>query len=541
MKYIFILEGIKIPKVEYELYYPFYNQSFKKLNLEPCKNTKVEITIPVRIEDDIDKYNPNSKYYNDICSKATSDNGTDITLNDRKTEFINNNMSLCEENCRLINYDYETEKVKCSCDIKLNIPLFEDIRFNKDLLYKSFTDINNIINIKLLKCYKYVFNKSIIRNCGFFILLSIILLFFICLIIFLSTSFKKLKMNIYNIISPSNTKNNNINKNTKIVTKKVKNNDNIKVKINDNKKVKINDDKKVKNNDNIKVKNNDKKKVKINQSKINESKSEYLNINKKNNSKNNKNSKISNTETYLRMLMTKDISPNNEKKIEYDDFELNSMKYKDARKFDQRGYIQIYISILKKKNLFLFSFWPIKDYNSRIIKMFLFFFFFALHLTINALFFNDPTIHKIYEDKGTYDFIYQLPQMLYSSLLSGGLNAFIKILSLSQSNIVEFKQYKGKNFIKKRKNLIHKLNIKFIFFFIITFIILLFSLFYVSCFCGIYENTQIQFVNDTIFSFLLSLLYPFLISLIPVILRIISLRQKNDNLGCLYKLSLLFY
>ena len=218
------------------------------------------------------------------------------------------------------------------------------------------------------------------------------------------------------------------------------------------------------------------------------------------------------------------------------------MEYNKARKFDQRSYIQIYISLLKIKNLFIFSFWPFKDYNSRIIKMFLFFFFFAIHFTFNALFFNDPTIHKIYEDKGSYNFIYQIPQILYSSLISGVANVIIKLLSLSQSDIIELKQYKSnKNFDIKRKELLQKLNIKFISFFIITFISLLFSLFYISCFCGIYENTQIQFIKDTIFSFLVSLLSPFWICLIPGILRIISLRNKKGTLGHIYKLSLVFH
>ena len=492
---------MKIPKVEYEVYYPFFNQSFIKLNLEPCKNTKIEISIPVSIEDDIDKYNPDSKYYNDMCSKATSNNGTDITLNDRKNEYINNNMTLCEEDCRLIDYNYETEKVKCSCDIKLSLPLFEEIRFNKDLLYKRFTDINNIINIQLMKCYKYVFNKSIIRNCGFFILLSIIILFFICLIIFLSKSYNKLKIDINDIVSVLNNKTNYIYKKKKLIRKNAKN------------------------------------KFQKSESKLN-----YLNINKENNLNTTENSKKNNLKNSSKNIITNSISQNNKKIIEYNDFELNSMEYNKARKFDQRSYIQIYISLLKIKNLFIFSFWPFKDYNSRIIKMFLFFFFFAIHFTFNALFFNDPTIHKIYEDKGSYNFIYQIPQILYSSLISGVANVIIKLLSLSQSDIIELKQYKSnKNFDIKRKELLQKLNIKFISFFIITFISLLFSLFYISCFCGIYENTQIQFIKDTIFSFLVSLLSPFWICLIPGILRIISLRNKKGTLGHIYKLSLVFH
>ena len=65
-------EGMKIPKIEYEIYYPLFNDTFSKLNLTLCEGTKIEISISVKIDDNIDKYNPKSGYYNDICYKTTS-------------------------------------------------------------------------------------------------------------------------------------------------------------------------------------------------------------------------------------------------------------------------------------------------------------------------------------------------------------------------------------------------------------------------------------------------------------------------------------
>ena len=61
--------------------------------------------------------------------------------------------------------------------------------------------------------------------------------------------------------------------------------------------------------------------------------------------------------------------------------------------------------------------------------------------------------------------------------------------------------------------------------------------YYITCFCGIYENTQIHLIKDTILSFVLSLIYPFGICLIPGIFRITALRAKNNDKNCLYKLS----
>ena len=194
-------EGMKIPKVEYEVYYPLYNNNLTKLNLTPCKNTKIEISISVELNDTIDKYNPKSDYYNDICSKATSNSGTDISLKDRKNEYINNNMSLCEEKCEFLEYNSNKGKVKCSCDIKLSIPLDYDIKFNKNDFLKSFTDIENILNINVMKCYRTVIKiKSLIKNLGFFIVGGVILLYFITLIIFLKCSYIKIKKKIYHII-----------------------------------------------------------------------------------------------------------------------------------------------------------------------------------------------------------------------------------------------------------------------------------------------------------------------------------------------------
>ena len=215
-------EGMKIPKMEYEIYYPF-NGNLTKLDLISCKDTKIEISISVKINGSIDKYNSSSSYYNDICSKTTSESGTDISLKDRRNEFVENNMSLCEENCELIDYNYTNEKSKCSCDIKLKIPENYDIKFNKKDFYKNFIDIKNIANINILKCYKTVLKlKNLLKNYGFFIMFFILILYFITLIIFYCKSYIKLKKDIKNIYSAIKSQNKETKENKKINLNKKK-------------------------------------------------------------------------------------------------------------------------------------------------------------------------------------------------------------------------------------------------------------------------------------------------------------------------------
>ena len=162
---------MKIPKIEYEVYYSLYDKNLVKLNLSVCKEYKAEISIPVYINDNIEKYNQSSDYYNDICSKTTSKYGTDICIKDRKDEFITNNMTLCEENCDLIDYDYNNKKAKCSCIIKLSLPLIEDIKIDTDELYKRFIDINYLANIKMIKCFKKVLKLNELKKINMDLLL----------------------------------------------------------------------------------------------------------------------------------------------------------------------------------------------------------------------------------------------------------------------------------------------------------------------------------------------------------------------------------
>ena len=158
------------------------------------------------------------------------------------------------------------------------------------------------------------------------------------------------------------------------------------------------------------------------------------------------------------------------KVLELQDFEINSLYYEEALKIDHRNYCYYYFSLLKYNHPISFSFGSYNDFNSRIIKMFLFFFSFCLDFAINALFFTDDTMHKIYEDKGKFNFLYQIPQILYSILISRTIDSFIKYFALTQDNIAQLKQDRIKQSFEsieeKYKKFLCKLRLKFIIFYI---------------------------------------------------------------------------
>ena len=222
----------------------------------------------------------------------------------------------------------------------------------------------------------------------------------------------------------------------------------------------------------------------------------------------------------------------------YNDKEMNELTYEQALKYDKRNYIQYYYSLLKTKHILIFSFCTSNDYNSKIIKIDLFFISFVVNYTINALFFNDDNMHKIYEDYGEYDIINQLPQIFYSTLISALFDYILNLLALSEDDIIEFKKNRQKgNLNKKAKSLINKLNTKFSLFFFIGFILLLGFWYYLSMFCAVYRNTQYHLIKDTLISFGISLFSPLGIYLLPGIFRIPSLSDRKNKNSYLYKFS----
>ena len=293
-----------------------------------------------------------------------------------------------------------------------------------------------------------------------------------------------------------------------------------------------------KNNENFKIKN---KVIISSKSKINKINNYIWEYNFKGdfiNAKKNENA-IEKEDSYSNfkvsgLIKTQEIIEKSQKIMEFNDEELNNFSYSIALKCDKRTYSQYYISLLRTKHILFFSFCNNNDYNSKIIKIDLFFIGFILDYTVNALFFDDKTMHKIYEDKGKFNIIYQLPQIIYSYLISSVLDTLLQLLALSDDDIIDFKQ---NNDNEKETTLKRKLCIKFICFFILGFICLLCFGYYLSMFCAIYINTQIHLIKDTLLSFGISLVSPIIIYIFPGLFRIPALSDQNKKSKYLFLFS----
>ena len=532
--------------------YEFYNPSnLETLNLSICNQSEIIINIPVDLDSETvnlyesldsfgyNLFDSNDPFYNDICTPYTSLKKTDIILEDRKKLiYINNgNKTLCQNNCSITNYNSFVKKAVCQCSVKVDSkePDLNDanIEFSKDIIAESFLKTLENSNFLVMQCYKLLFNLNYFtKNIGMFIMAMILLISIILIMIHCFKEKYKIDYFIQCILNQKYFyKNKSLKKDSISISKKKRRNEKTNSIIihNSNRNLSLNTNNNINKNGPPKI--NIKKKAK----KLNKEKSIYK-VQKEGKSLNNFSNLSSNN--FMKKKWIKEIKIN---KIQYlNDHELNNLDYKSARIKDKRTYFQYYWSLLKKKQLILFTFIPANDYNLYPIKYILFLISLSLTFTINGFFFSDETMHKIYIDNGKYDIFFQLAQIIYSTLICGAINTILKCLSLSEKNILEIKRQTNiKKAIDKSKSIKKYLRIKFEIFFIISIVLLIFFWYFISCFCLVYKNTQIILISDTLISIGLSMLYPFGLNFIPGILRILALRSKNKNRKILYKFSLI--
>ena len=374
-------------------------------------------------------------------------------------------------------------------------------------------------------CYENLLTKDgIIHNIGCILILVIIIFHIVNIFIFFINQLNQINKRIDELIDEIKNLGK-INTRKKTTTMSTKTNKN---------KIKTNKEEHNNKNNKIKLLKKPNRQKNVRKNIISKKASKSLVINN-NNITNNSKIRMKNNISISNVIQ-KSVDRKNKKVNNMKDEEINALSYNLATIYDKRTYCEYYISLLKTKHNLIFSFCNSKDYNSRIIKIDLFFIGFTTYYTVNALFYNDDTMHNIYVNKGSFDFEHQIPIIIYSSLISIFLNTLLKLLALSNDNIIKFKQNKEKKDINIRGiNLKNKLRIKFIFYFIISLIFLLCFWYYISIFGVIYKNTQYHLLKDTLMSFGLSMIYPFGIYLLPGIFRIPAL--SNNKRKCLYGFS----
>ena len=313
--------GYQGSSLDYEILYPIYdNRNLVILDLSICAGLNINRTRNAKMKGNKDKYDKNSAYYNDI---------------------------------ELLSYNYETEKAVCSCGIKTKIPLMNEMKIDKDTLLNSFTNIDNIMNIKLMMCYNAIFKKNdILKNIGFDIFAGFILLNLVCLLYFIIKDYKMVIKELNKI--KSYILNKKKNKSNNIITNNFRRNRRLKSNINN---IRPNLRKRINNNfKNKTIMMRPKIKFPPKTKKIISRKNNYLkqksfikgkNLISNNNSKSYNFFLINNRTKSNKKKCFKNIKNISYIILNYN--EMNNLEFQVAVNKDKRSYMQYYTSLLRTK------------------------------------------------------------------------------------------------------------------------------------------------------------------------------------------------
>ena len=550
-------------EMQFEVYNPY---TYHRLNLSICQSIK--LYVPVNISEDhnlyqniidqgYDPFDINDKFYREICTPYNSENGTDVLLDAREEYYYYPivNETSCQGNCHYSAYSLDTKFLICECDVDDDGIVTLDIKhFDEKNLGLSFYSSLKLSNYKVVICYNLVFNfKIFCHNYGSIITIIIVGIYIGFMIYYCIKEISPVKLAVSKILFQEQNKENMRQDNLLKEYGKKR-----------NKKLKIKEK-----SDNNKTVNYPPKKGIIRKARktasflqtegieiIDTQKSERPKF--KNKEKNDKKiipsqilmnketlsdkEKIAKSKRFVSFSDNKNKDDIKSKKNKIlDNYELNNLEFVEACELDKRTFCKTYISVLMREHIALVTFFAWKDYNIFYVKIEKFFILFCTDFTMNGLFFVHESMYKKYNQGEDFTFVQKIPQLLFTLLVSHGLEALLCYLCMTDVYVYEIKALPNERDTGERiMNILDKVKRKLVAFYVITFLLILFYWYFISAFCAVYQNTQKIFIRDSFLSFAISLIDPFFIYGITCILRFISLLlccRKNCCGKFLYKLS----
>ena len=167
---------------------------------------KYPITDPEAVELDlaynmplqgIDIYDANDPFFNDICYPFTSEEGKDVSLEDRR-EYYYKNVTFCEDDCEYNGIDYLTKEAICECNIKTN---FITEALNNSVT-GEFLEIIQSAKVEIFRCYKNVFNNELVNNVGCWIMFAFFICEFIFFVIYLFKGITSIQIDLLQFMPP---------------------------------------------------------------------------------------------------------------------------------------------------------------------------------------------------------------------------------------------------------------------------------------------------------------------------------------------------
>ena len=239
------------------------------------------------------------------------------------------------------------------------------------------------------------------------------------------------------------------------------------------------------------------------------------------------------------ILNKSDINIDNFLSPSYDD-----MDYDDAVEEDKRTFCEYYCHKIKKNQMIINSFFITEIIKPKSIKITVFILNIDLYFLINGLFFSDSYISELFNStkkENVFSFIPRsIGRFVYSVLIGNIIMHIVRFFFVEELRVKKILLKKGEKFLTLRyemfeilKSIIKRIKI----FTVISFIITMFSWYYISCLNNVYPKIRNEWIISSIFLIIIIQILPFFTSFLGSCIRFIGIKCESEKL---FKLSLLF-
>ena len=218
--------------------------------------------------------------------------------------------------------------------------------------------------------------------------------------------------------------------------------------------------------------------------------------------------------------------------------DIDYLIYSNALKNDSRTFLLMYSSLIKEKNLLVKCFTSNSIFELKSINLFVFLLYISFIFSLNVLFYDE----KIISEKYQYNKISlnsYLTKIFFSSLFNFIITKIIiKLVEYKKTlNYIIYEFLGSKYFIEIMKRKLIYSKIKLTLFLFLTLLLNFWLLYFVSAFCGLYQNTQLSWFIGGIINLLLLILISLFFCFINSSMRFISINHKIE---WLYNFSIYF-
>ena len=417
-------------------------------------------------DNEYDVFDAKNKFYTDKCAGFQDQNGKDVILEDRQKYYYTNYCGIC----KYIGTNYETNKVSCQCSVNGN-QLNETVEFPS-----SFS-----VNLGVVKCTSEAFKgRNIKNNASFFVIICAVLGQIGLIVSFFMFGYPQLLNRVKNVANP------------------VKN----------------------------ATENKDKNKItfKVGDLKNPEQEENTHNVKPSESSMNN----LSNSQAHF---ASSSISNMNklEKPVEQSESPINVYKFAYIVQNTEKTYLAMYWEMFKEEYILCRCIFRKSIFETYAFNFSYYIMYLTFVLGFNALFLYGNIMHLIFLGKLT-TFQYLLSPIL--ACIATQIVLYFPKMSIFDYPLFYsvYKNQKKEGEVQNTINaLVEKVKSKSILFFVIMTLVTLFNVFYLTCFCSIFNGSQGKLFADFIISLFLYFVVNCGVSALIAGLRYYGFHNNNER------------